>query len=171
MAALFDADSSAEAMFSDVRIIKPFDRYMTANPELMDSTGAKIIRMAENQCLLVVVASTVLNTSSAADRLRAEKVCKTRAFAYLVQEQKGVQVFHSEQSTEKLTSVSTDSEDSSTSVSAFLEITKTKVEGIAKDLPVVGHWKSKDGKIFYLAIGGILNKKGNLVRTGPEKTE
>ena len=48
-------------------------------------------------------------------------------------------------------------------VSEFLEVTKTKVQGIAKDMPVVGRWKSKEGDVFYLAIGGIVDKKGDLI--------
>ncbi len=37
------------------------------------------------------------------------------------------------------------------------------MEGITKDMPVVGRWKSKDGKVFYLAIGTILDKSGEVV--------
>jgi len=50
------------------------------------------------------------------------------------------------------------------SVSEFLEITKRKVQGIAKDMPVVGRWKSKEGDVFYLAIGTVLAKNGDLLK-------
>jgi len=30
-------------------------------------------------------------------------------------------------------------------------------------MPVVGRWKSKEGDVFYLTIGGIVNKKGNII--------
>lgn len=42
---------------------------------------------------------------------------------------------------------------------------QTKFEGIAKDLPVIGHWKSKDGDVFYLVIGSRLDKMGEVVQT------
>ena len=115
---------------------------------------------------MLAVASTVLKDSSAADRLRAEKVCRVKAFACLVQERKGVQVFHTEESRDKTVVVNLDGKEHGTSVSESLEVTKTKVEGIAKDMPVVGRWKSKEGDVFYLAIGGIVNKKGDLVQDG-----
>jgi hypothetical protein len=113
---------------------------------------------------VLAVASTVLKDNSPDERLRADKVCKAKAFAYLVQEQKGVQVFHVEESKDKTVVVNVNGKEHGTSLSESLEVTKTKVEGIAKDMPVVGRWKSKEGDVFYLAIGGIINKKGEIVR-------
>ena len=161
---LLGADPSAADRFSDVRIEKPFDHYLLANPLLMESTGAKVIKLPKKRSMVLAVASTVLKDNSPDERLRAEKVCKVKAFAYLVQEQKGVQVFHTEESKDKTVIVNENGKEHGTSVSESLEVTKTRVEGIAKDLPVVGKWKSKDGDVFYLAIGGIVNKKGNLVQ-------
>jgi hypothetical protein len=164
LAMLLGAEPSAADRFADVRIEKPFDRYLLANPLLMESTGAKVIKLPKKRSLVVAVASTVLKDNSSEERLRAEKVCKTKAFAYIVQEKKGVQVFHTEESKDKTVVVNVDGKEHGTSVSELLEVTKTKVEGIAKDMPVVGRWKSKEGDVFYLAIGGIINKKGKVVR-------
>ena len=82
--------------------------YLLANPLLMESTGVKVIKLPKKQSLVLAVASTVLKDSSAAGALRAEKVCRVKAFASLVQEQKGVQVFHTEESTEKTVIVNVD---------------------------------------------------------------
>jgi hypothetical protein len=161
---LLGAEPAAADRFSDVRIEKPFDRYLLANPLLMESTGAKVIKLPKKRSAVVAVASTVLKDDSPDERLRAEKVCKLKAFAALVQERQGVQVFHAEESKDKAVIVNVDGKEHGTSVSESLEITKTKVEGIAKDMPVVGPWNSKEGDVFYLAIGGIINKKGKIVR-------
>ena len=155
-----------EERFSDVRIEKPFDRYLLASPLLMESTGAKVVKLSKKRTLVLAVASTALKDNSAAERLRAEKVCKLKAFAALVQEQKGVHVFHAEKATDNTLVVTEDDQGAQRSVSSLLEVTETRVEGIAKDMPVVGRWKSKEGDVFYLAIGGIVNKKGNLVSSG-----
>jgi hypothetical protein len=48
--------------------------------------------------------------------------------------------------------------------SGFLEWTNANSHGIAKDLPVVGRWRSKECGAFYLAPGVILHKQGNPVR-------
>jgi hypothetical protein len=168
LAALGEEPSAAER-FSDVRIEKPFDRYLLANPLLMESTGAKVVKLPKKMSVVLAVASTVLKDDSAGERLRAEKVCRVKALACLVQEQKGVQVFHAEESTDKTVVVNVDGKERGTSVSQFLEVTKTKVEGVAKDMPVVGRWKSKEGDVFYLAVGGIVDRKGDLVQDGDDE--
>ena len=47
-----------------------------------------------------------------------------------------------------------------TSVMDLLKITKAKVEGITRDLPVIGRWRSPEGNTFYLAIGAIIDQDG-----------
>ena len=164
---LLGAKPSAADKFSDVQIDKPFDRYLSANPLLMESAGAKVIKLPKKRSLVLAVASTVLKDDSAQERLRAEKVCRVKAFVALVQEQKGIQVFHTEESTDKTVVVNVDGKEHGRSVSEFLEITKTKVQGIAKDMPVVGRWKSKEGDVFYLAIGAVVRKDGEVVEGEP----
>ena len=166
---LLGAEPSAADRFSDVRIEKPFDRYLLANPLLMESAGAKVVKLPKKRSLVVAVASTVLKDDSPDERLRAERVCKNKALAYVVQEETGVQVFHTEESKDKSVVVNVDGKEHGTSVSESLEVTKTKVEGIAKGLSVVGKWKSKEGDVFYLAIGGIVNEKGEVVQGGVAK--
>jgi hypothetical protein len=64
-------------------------------------TGAKVIRRAVNEFMVVGVASTALKDGSAKERLRAEKVCRIKALAAIVSEKRGVQVAHVEQLKEK----------------------------------------------------------------------
>ena len=135
----------------------------------MEVTGAKVIHLLGHKSMIVAVASTVIKDNSAGDRLRAERVCRTKALAYVVQDRKGVQVFHSEESTDRTVVVSRDGEETGKNVSEYLEITKTKVEGIVKGMTVVGRWKSKGGDVFYLAIGALCDRNGNplpVVRQG-----
>ena len=162
---LLMADDATLARFSDVAIDDTFRAYLTSNLLLMEVTGAKVIRLRGGKSVVLSVASTVLKDKSAADRLRAERVCRTKAFAYIVQERKGVQVFHTAESRDKTVIVNVDGKEHGESVSEYLEVTKTKLEGIAKDMPVVGRWKSKDGEVFYMAIGAICDRRGNPERT------
>jgi hypothetical protein len=149
--------------FTDIRIDPPFDRYLKANPLLMEIGGVKVIRLADGYRLVISVASTVLKNDSPSERLRAERVCRPKALASVVAERTGVQVAHSEESKDKTTVVIIDGQEKAKSVSELLEVTKSKVSGIAIDMPVVGRWKSKDGMIFYLAIGAVCDKAGNPV--------
>jgi len=149
--------------FTEVRIEPPFDRYLRANPLLMETGGAKLIRLGQGRRLIVSVASTVLKDDSGSERLRAERVCRPKALASVIAQRTGVQIAHSEESKDKTIVVIIDGQEKVKSISELLEVTKSKVSGIARDMPVVGRWKSKDGMIFYLAIGAICDKEGNPV--------
>jgi hypothetical protein len=154
------AEPDLDTHFSSVQIDAAFVPYLTSNPLLMEVTGAKVIHLADGKAVVLAVASTPLNDGSAADRLRAEKACRMKAIASVVAEKQGVQVAHLERLQEKTRLVLDDKSESGTSVSELLQLTTTKVEGIAKDMPPVGRWKSKEGDVFYLAIGVICDKDG-----------
>jgi hypothetical protein len=153
----------ADDPFSEVTIEKPFDRYLKSDRLLMEVTGAKVINEKGGRKVLLAVASTVLKNSSPVERLRAEKVCRVKALAAMVAEQKGVMVCHTETLNDQTTIIIDDKGESATSVSELLQTTKTKVEGITKDMPIVGRWKSKVGDIFYLAIGVVLSEDGEVI--------
>ena len=157
-----------KSQFSDIDIEKHFKPYLLSNPLLMEVTGAKIIREKNGQTVLLSVASTVLKDDSAKERLRAEKVCRTKALAGIVAEKNGVQVCHVETLNEKTEVVIDETSETARSVSEFLQITKTKVEGITRDMPVVGRWRSKDGDVYYLALGSRLDKEGEIAEANDE---
>lgn len=160
-------DATLAKRFSDVEIEDAFRPYLTSNLLLMEVTGAKIIRLPDGKKAILSVASTAIKDGSAKDRLRAERVCRTKALANVVAERQGVQVAHMEKLEEKSRIVIEDKGETGTSVSELLQVTKTKVEGIAKDMPVVGRWKSKDGDVFYMAVGAIVGKDGEIVPNDP----
>jgi hypothetical protein len=147
--------------FSAVEIEKPFNLYLRANPLLMEVTGAKIIRLDNGNQVVLAVASTILKDSSSKERLRAERVCRVKALASVVAEKLGVQIAHVEELKEKTLVVLDGEKETGKSVSELLQVTKTQVQGITKDMPVVGRWKSKEGDVFYLAIGIVCDKNGN----------
>lgn len=149
--------------FSEVDLETPFDKYLLANPLLMEIAGAKIIRQPNGNQIILSVASTVLKDKSAEERIRAERVCRIRAIASVVAEKEGVHVYRLEESKEQRLVILENGQEKGKSISELLEITRTKTEGITKDMPVVGRWKSKDGNIFYLALGRIVDRKGNLI--------
>jgi hypothetical protein len=149
--------------FTDVVIDKRFKSYLQSNPLLMEVTGAKVIREKRGRLVLMSVASTVLKDESPSERLRAEKVCRVKAFAGMVAEKKGVQVCHVETLKEKTEVVIDNHIETGTSVSELIQVTQIKVEGITKDMPVIGRWRSKDGTVFYLAIGSFLDENGEVL--------
>ena len=155
-----------ESHFSEVELEEPFSAYLKANPLLMELTGAKVILLKDGRRMVLGVASTAIKDGTAKDRLRVEKVCRTKALAAVVAEKKGVQVAREERLEERTVVVVEDRKESAKTVSDLLEVTRTRVEGIARDMPVVGRWKSSDGEVFYLAIGVILDLKGEPISKG-----
>lgn len=149
--------------FSDVSIEKAFRPFLESNPLLMEVTGVKIISRKDGSKVVLAVASTVLKDKSANERLRAEKVCRIKALASLVAEQKGIYLCHTETLSEVEKIVIDEKGETATSVSKLLQLTKTKVEGITKDMPVVGRWKSKEGDVFYMVLGVVLDENGDVV--------
>lgn len=159
------ADPKLGSRFSEIEIDDAFRQYLTANVLLMEVTGAKVIRLANGGSVVLAVASTAINDNTAKDRLRAERVCRVKALAAIVAEKKGIQVCHVETLNEKTQIVIDEKGETGSSVLELIQVTKTKVEGIAKDMPVVGRWKSKDGEVFYLALGVMLDKKGEPIES------
>lgn len=153
--------------FTDIDIEAPFKGYLLANPLLMEVTGAKVIRLPGGRQVILGVASTVLKDQSARERLRAEKVCRVKALASVLAEKKGVQVAHVEQVREKTVITLEDGKEKGKSVEEVLQITRMKVEGIVKDMPVVGRWMSQERDVYYLAIGVVCDKRGEPIRNNP----
>jgi hypothetical protein len=160
LCALIVAGADGAAPFRAVEIDSRFEGYLRANPLLMEVPGAKVIRLDNGNQVVLAVASTVLQDDSADERLRAEKVCKIKALASVVAEKQGVQLAHVEQVKEKTVVVIENGKESGQTVTEVLEVTKARVQGIAQEMPVVGRWKSGDGKVFFLAIGAMCDRTG-----------
>jgi hypothetical protein len=155
------------AEFSEVLLDKAFARYLQTNPVLMATAGAKVIRLDDGRKVVLAVGSTALKDNSAAERLRAERVCRLHAEASLAAERQGVQVARLERLQERTRVVLEDDKEKGRNVSELLQITTTKVEGLVRGMPVVGRWKSKEGDVFYLAIGAVCDREGNPVPEPP----
>ena len=158
-----DDKNTYSAKFSRVEIEPKFREILTANPLLMEVTGAKIIKLPQGRTMIVAVASTVLKDNSATQLLKAEKVCKTKALASVVSETEGVQVAHQELLDEKVIIVFDGENERSEELSKYVRTTRIVAKGHAKGMIVVGKWYSKDGEVLYLAMATILDKNGETV--------
>ena len=149
--------------FSDVEIEADFEVYLKSNPLLMEVAGCKIISRKDGSTVVIAVGSTALNDKGAADKLRAEKVCRVKALTSLVAEKQGVQIVHIEESKDSTVVVFEQGVEKASSVMDLLKITKAKVEGITHDMPIIGRWRSADGGVYFLAIGAFIDKSGNRI--------
>jgi len=149
--------------FADVQIGAPYRTYLLADPLLMRVTGAKVIKLDKGRHMIIVVASTVPESDSPRHRLRAERVCRIKALAYIVARNNPVQVVHAEQATDRIVIRIEDGHERAKSVSEVTETIRTRVAGSTHELPVVGRWMSRDRSTLYLAVGVIMDRTGKPV--------
>ena len=162
------ACAQQEVPFADVLIDKAFDEVLRAQPLLMSEEGAKILRQSDGTVLVIGIASTPVRDGSPRDRKRAETVCKTRALANIVSEKQGVVVAHTEKSeSHQQVIIDNDGKKKTKSVNEYLSLTSSKMAGLAPGFQIIGRWKSGDRKVYYYAVGGILDAHGEPVRDKP----
>ena len=142
--------------FAAVDIRPPFDEYLVAKPLLMEYAGATVIKLEDGRKVVLSVASTTVNDDSAKDRLRMQKVCRSKALANVVAEAKGIQVAYASKVEDRTQVTIANGKETGKSIEEVLEVSKTTVEGVVANLPIVGTWYSKDRTLFYLAVGVIL---------------
>ena len=140
--------------FKDIKIEKPFAEFLANNPLLMDLAGAIIVDLGRDGRLLIGVGKVVLKDGSPQDLLRAERVATLKARTAVIGERDGVKISYLKRVEDLIIIVKDEEGEKAISVSERLKVTQEKIEGIAKNLPVVGSWKSEDGRIFYIAVGG-----------------
>ena len=114
--------NALDERFAEVEIDKAFHGLLSAHPHLMETMGAKIIKLADGN--------------------------------------QGVHVYSVQQLESRTTLVVDDKSPKTKSVASYFEITQERIQGVAKDMPVVGRWQAKDGSVSYLAIGVCCDKKG-----------
>lgn len=148
-------DEAYAEPFSDVQIQGPFNGPLLNDPFLMETTGAKVIELTGGRRMLIGVGSTVPDSDSPGDRLRAERVCQTKALAALVAHDNPVQLIQTQQTKDCVVVVIENRHERAESTSAFVETIQTRFEGSTRCMPVVGRWMSRDRKVLYLAIGAI----------------
>ncbi len=149
-----------ESQVKDVEIESPFAEWLQAKPNLMSSTGVTLFKLGDGKFGLLVVAMVPLGDGSPKDILRAERVTKEKAFRSLVAKETGIKIASVQVFEQKTTVELSAGPPQTKTLAEYMEWTKVKVEGMGKELPVVGRWKSKDGSVFYLAVGVVCDKDG-----------
>ena len=131
-----------------------FKPYLLANKSMM-SNGAKIIKLQNGTYAIV------LDDQLPATLLEAETVTRIKALREIVGFTKGVQISSVQKNQDKLEIKDEGKGTEAKSLSTYLEITESKVQGVTKGMAKVATWQSKDRQVFYTAMGAICDKSGN----------
>jgi hypothetical protein len=161
------AASEDDPGFTAVSIEPPYRDLLQGNRLLMETTGAKILKLPDGQYALIGVASTVLKDAGAGELRRAATVCQVKALRAVVGTTQGVQIGSVQRMENRLVVTIEDGKEKVKTVADYFSATTAKVPGGAKGMTVVGKWKSADGKTFYLAMGTLCDRKGDPVEKKP----
>jgi hypothetical protein len=144
------ADFSA---FREVRIEnEDFRPFLAANPLLMELAGARIVNFEDGSRLIVSIGNTDTREPSSRELMRQRTVARRHALAHLAAEQ-GVQVSTLSRFSDHSMIRVEDGVETGTSISESFQMTQSQASALMQGLPVIATWYSKDGGIFYLAIG------------------
>lgn len=157
---LAETDSHPDSkIFSKITIQPEFAPYLLANTILMENGGARLYELSPSKYLLVSVGSTEVRSNTVRDRIRQKKVAELNALAHLLK-MTGVKIYTRTTLTEEFSSAKdSDGKDKVCMLEQLFETTTETAEGFVRSLPVVGTWYSKDGTIFYTAIGKIIPRR------------
>lgn len=155
--------------FSEVFVSENFKPYLFSNPMLMETAGAKIIRLSNGQSLIISVEFVELGDNFKASILEAKNKCEIKARANILGQTKGYKIYRTETLEEKTEIRLDNSIEQGKSLSTYTNIIKSETSGIIKGMEVIGTWKSKDKLLFYLAIGCCFDKDGNVIELAGNK--
>lgn len=157
---LAETDSHPDTkIFSKITIQSEFAPYLLSNKILMENGGARLYELSPSKYLLVSVGSTEVRANTAGDRIRQKKVAELSAMAHLLK-MTGVKIYTRTIHTEEFSSAKDSAgKDKVCMLEQLFETTTETAEGFVRSLPVVGTWYSKDGTIFYTAIGKIIPRR------------
>ncbi len=155
--------------FSEVSVSENFKPYLFSNPLLMETAGAKIIRLSNGQSLIISVEFVELGDNFKASILEAKNKCEIKARANILGQTKGYKIYRTETLEEKTEIRLDNSIEQGKSLSTYTNIIKSETSGIIKGMEVIGTWKSKDKFLFYLAIGCCFDKDGNVIELAGDK--
>ena len=148
---------SVTDLFSKIKIKDACKPYLLSNKILMEEGGAQLYELPSSQRLLVSVGFTEVRADTAEDRVRRGKAAKINALTNLLK-MTGVKVITKSLITDELSVVrELDGKEKVISIEQLFETTAEQAEGKVRALPVIGTWYSKDGTIFYTAIGEFIN--------------
>jgi hypothetical protein len=132
-----------KTQFLEIKITPPYNSVILKNNLLMETGGVIIAERPGKTTLFIGISKTDLK--KAGDN--GEKIGKVKADALIVGEINGVNVVYTKEVNNSYESI-TDK-----SIEKRVKTYQEKVKGSIKGFPVVGKWKSSDGRYLYIAIG------------------
>jgi hypothetical protein len=158
------AGGEGDAGFQRVRIDAPYRSYLLALPALMESGGARVVRLEDGRRIVLGVGMAALADERARTLVNAHRVADLKAMLSIGKQESGVQVVSEEVIQDRTVLKLENGRESGRSVAEVLSMTTARFRGVVgRGLDRVGTWRSSDGRTLYLAMGMIVAADGKRV--------
>ncbi len=141
------------SQYRELVVEKEFKPLLASMLVQMETGGAKIFKQPDGSLWLVSIGLTTVKPETATELLRRRTVAKAKALANAVAELNGTQVKSTVIMTTKDKVIVHDGVESGITDQMLDETIVTEAKGLVKGLPVIASWLSKNGEIYFLALG------------------
>lgn len=139
--------TQAEKLFKQVEIEAPFRDLLVRYPVFMDQGGARLFEGDDGRLVLIGIGKVFPEDHRAEAMSQVRRKGEIRARAAILELGESIEI----------STVRRQREGSLISLSSFFQVTETRVEGMIRQLPVVGSWWSRNHSTFYVAVGKMVD--------------
>lgn len=140
------------SLFADAAFANGFEAVINMNPILAQDGGAGVIEM-EGKSYFISVGITAIKGQDPAEKVRQLRVAKINALRAMAEFIQPSKVETETRLTEKTTIETVGKNKTAKTFKELDETTRASVKASLQAPEQVGTWKSKDGSLFYLALG------------------
>lgn len=144
-------NASKAKPFSEVEIEAPFQNLLLLNPEFMHYGGARLFAGDNGSQALIGIGKVLPEDNSPKTMPQMRRIGEIHARAAILELGGEIEITTSRGLDER--SLQGRGNGKKVSLSSFFQVTETRVEGLIKQLPVIGTWWSSNQSAFYVAVG------------------
>jgi hypothetical protein len=146
--------------FREVSLDTRFRPYLQAMPLLMEAAGAKIVRLVDGRTLVLAVGLCQIKDKTVAGFMQARTVARAKAEAAVVGELAGVEVWREDSVVERTVIRQANATEQAEAQSEVVTRIRSRTHGKVRGLSLAGQWKSADGELVFVALGGFFGRDG-----------
>lgn len=140
------------SFFADAAFANGFEKVISMNPILAQDGGAGVIEM-DGKSYFISVGITAIKGQDPPEKVRQLRVAKINALRAMAEFIQPAKVETETRLTEKTTIETVGKNKTAKTFKELDETTRASVKASLQAPEQVGTWKSKDGSLFYLALG------------------
>lgn len=135
--------------FREVEIEAPFHNLLLNHPEFMEEGGARVFIGEDGTKYLIGISKVISEDNNEESIQQAIRIGEILSRTAILEFKEGIEISNYRKLKECA--------DNKISLSSFFQVTEARVEGIVKNLPIIGSWWSPNRNTLYVAVGKAMN--------------